>query len=108
MSKKLRGLPKRITVGWRTFKVAGFDNASKAEYSGQADVVAGELRFNLNHDDQFLAQILLHELIHSIFQVYTDNEGVSEGMVDALASGLQTLWRDNPELIKWLDHRIKG
>ena len=107
MNKKTCGLPEQITVGWRTYKIVSLDSAGKAEYAGQADITTGEIRLNPSLDPEILTNTVLHETIHAIAQVWLESKQVPESTTSSLASGLQTVWRDNPKLIEWLNNNIK-
>lgn len=51
---------------------------------------------------QIEADVFLHEVLHAITDAMSLSDGASEEeFVSRTATGLATVWRDNPEAFKW-------
>ena len=49
------------------------------------------------------ADVLLHEVIHAV--EFAFNAGMTERQVHSLATGLLSVFYDNPELIEWINKK---
>ena len=56
-----------------------------------------------------LAETLLHELMHAVWHVWglSKTEGQEE-VVRAMALGMATVMRDNPQLMPWIQSQLHG
>ena len=54
-----------------------------------------------NQKQDCLADTFLHEIIHAIYDSLGMNVAEEENTVHRIATGLCTVWRDNPATFKW-------
>ena len=47
-------------------------------------------------------QVLVHEIIHAIFELMAIEQGNEENVCDCVSLGLVVVLKDNPWLVKWL------
>lgn len=100
-------LPDEIKVGFRSYRVflhaeelAGPDGPAV----GQCRHNASEIHVATSQPPREIANTLLHEIMHGIWDVYTLGETVKndeESIVNCLTNGLCGVIRDNPGLAKW-------
>lgn len=51
---------------------------------------------------------MLHEILHAIYWVYgVEDEDKEERLVGMMASALTQVWRDNPQVVTWLNEQLK-
>ena len=102
--------PQKIKVGYRTYKVKKLDPISATDYFGRHSAGQGIIVLQRDADKEVAANTMLHELVHAINAVWHEGEEqeISEAQVAAQANGLQTIWRDNPTLFRWLHRKICG
>jgi len=107
MTFKVEGLPSSV-------RVAGHDVAIKVQ--------SEQWRVATDHHGEFsqvdveilvaptfptasrAAEIVIHELIHAVWWGFNArSQDGEEQVVTTLAVGLQQVWRDNPDLIAWIE-----
>lgn len=106
--------PDVITVGPFPYHII-YDGGATAKRSvvaladlvGQCDLNALTIWIDPDRPEARIRETLVHELLHALWDVAglpsRDTERVGqEETVDALASGLTLLLRDNPALVKYL------
>ena len=52
--------------------------------------------------EQRQRQVLLHEVIHAVFELMAVSQGNEENVCDCVSLGLFMVLRDNPEMARWL------
>ena len=62
-----------------------------------------EIHVNMELSPSCYRQVLMHEVVHAVMLGYNiDNEDQLERLVDCIASGVMTVMRDNPDLVKFI------
>ena len=111
MKIKTIKVPDLIKIGYAVYTVEPFK-----EGVGEAKRRLGEcnhhtkiihMRFDVPNYE--ILNTLIHEIYHAIFQVYViDSEDAEERIVTTLTNGWIQVYRDNPELIKFITKMLKG
>mgnify|MGYP001599876298 CR=1 FL=1 len=94
-------------------KVGAFDIAvvpwRGAEAYGEFRSTRLEIAIGDDLSGQRLAETLLHELMHAIWHVWAlSKTNGQEVVVRAMALGMATVMRDNPELMPWIQSQLRG
>ena len=102
-------LPTRIKVGYRDIEVAQVERGSldgDAEYDG----FEGRIRVPDDAPVQYLAELVTHELDHAIWDIsgLPDCGATEEQIVSAFARSWLQIWRDNPDLIAFIDGALRS
>lgn len=105
------GLPVAVRVIGVVYSVEYVDNLNDVDVfkrtsglTGQIDYVTTSIRiYDGGRDKSIIRQTLWHELMHAIcfhLHIKTDKGelGDNETAIDLLATGVQTVLQDNPEL----------
>ena len=103
-------LPKILRIGPYDIRVSVLtaEVADVEEIFGAYRHAAREIRLDVRRGSVDVAETLLHEINHAIWQTYALQERDSEErIVQALSTGQTQLLRDNPELVKWLAVALK-
>lgn len=97
--------PAFVRVLGRNFAV---QVAADATRSGYCDRAAGVISVSPEQDEFSLRDTLLHECMHAVLYQQGSNHPykLEESFVRPLATGLMTLFQDNPELAKVLFSKI--
>ena len=100
-----------------TIKIAGFDikvvewhpmSAQGERAFGEWCSCTMEIRIAPHRPAMCVLQTFLHEINHAIFWVYDiTSEDKEERIVDLTATAWAQVYRDNPEIIKWIATAIK-
>lgn len=103
-------LPAKLKVGYVDYKIEDWEPA-QADAScryGETDRVRRIIRIDTTHSPQQSAETTLHEIIHCVWQMWNlpGDKDKEEKIVTAIASGLATLWRDNPDVFEWIDMNL--
>ena len=103
---KATKLPPSIRVGYRDFKLEHWPvNEARADQSyGQCDKGNAIIRIDASISASVTANTVLHELLHACWTHIPEEH--EELTVSVLADHLTQVWRDNPELVKWLTKNI--
>jgi len=101
----------KIRIGPYDWKVTYFgkDEYMKRECFGRTDELAMELEICDAFTNQSTANTMLHEIFHALWFAHNmkSKEGEEETSVAALATGMTQVFKDNPDLIKWLQEMVK-
>jgi len=96
----------KLKVGFLTYSISDFDDghADLRGVYGTQNAVKQEIRIDSNLSKERRKETFLHELLHAIWGQWITVEGEveEEVAVRALAIGLATVFKDNPELKKEL------
>ena len=98
-------MPKKIKVGGFVYSVSELDRiAARARGKwGETDRRAFKIDIDEDCPEPRRQEVLLHEVFHCIFDAWnikpTDDE---ERTVEALAMGILTVLKDNPDFVRWL------
>ena len=94
-------LPKKVKVGPYTYQVktwdtGGDDNGCYGDCSNTHHVI----HIGTRYSDTKVRAILLHEILHAIWHVWTiEDEDTEERMIQTLTHGLLAVINDNPKLL---------
>lgn len=76
---------------------------------GECDHYERVIRIDDALDSTKSANTLLHELFHAIWTTYAlENDDKEERVVTVLSNGLAQVWRDNPDLVKFLNKSLSA
>ena len=54
-----------------------------------------------------IADTFLHEVLHALWRMLAlGNEARNEGVCTVLATGLATVWNENPDVFEWLGEQV--
>ncbi len=99
--------PKQLKVGWRTFTL-NFKWRPAKDSLGSIHQEKSVIRVARSLQGIRRAEVTLHELLHSVFHVWSINQHMGgddskeEAVVEALGHALVTTMKDNPEFWQWL------
>ena len=98
------GLPEYIKIGHLDVKISVKEDhlMKEGEMSGQWVEDKQEILLIETLKDWPLKEVFLHELLHAIATVWNIKFKKEEDSVCSLAIGLTTVFRDNPEILKFL------
>lgn len=102
--------PTSAKIGYLTFSITEWTNAeSDAQgLNGRCDSNNGHIHVRGGLCPQKKAATLLHEILHAIYYTQSiSNDDDEERTVTAMANGLAQMWRDNPELTRWIGAQLK-
>lgn len=106
--------PSTVRVGYRDYKVIVFPaSESRAEQClGRCDNHRGQIKVDetiIAEEPAQAANTLLHEIIHACWYVGDiENDDKQEKTVSVLTNQLGCVWRDNPDVIAYLDWAFRG
>ncbi len=108
----VKALPKKLKVGYVDYRIEDWDTAqadASARY-GETDRVRRIVRVDTTHSSQQSAETLLHEVLHCVYSMWNlpGDKDKEEKIITAMASGLATVWRDNPDVFSWIDMNLVG
>lgn len=106
-----KGLPRRVQVGPRTFRVV-LTNADKTpDLDGNWGLTDDEQFRIYLHEDMpahMAAEIVQHEVSHCVNAVYgVDDDSTEEQFVTQHSRGLTEVWLRNPRLHNWIIKTIR-
>jgi hypothetical protein len=109
----VEGFPEQIKVGHLFYNVRPMDQLEMALSGnlGHCDDQNLEIAVAENMPDQHKVEVLLHEILHALFESTSlrhDESLQEERVVTALAKGLVGLLIDNPDLIPWMAKNHPG
>lgn len=99
--------PDRVDLGYRTLRVEWVAPATLGDAWGAYRNAAGLVQIVENQTPVELANTLLHELLHAVYDLAALEAGDDEERVTAtFANGLTELLRRNPGLLDWLREQL--
>ena len=113
----LRTLPRKIKVGAYDWRITFQDGAN--EKCGEADFEFHRVTLWPDNliDPQHAVGIVIHEILHIIFDDRSlvdalssgdDQDDQEESIVVGFETGLVSLYRDNPKLLTWIKRGLKS
>lgn len=109
---KRKHRPKHVKIGYADFKIN-----PRSRYWGKRHKAMGmflpesqRIEFDETQDMCELPNTVLHEILHGIayvFDIPFKDEKTEESVVWKIANGLCTVFRDNPELLEWIQYRLQ-
>jgi hypothetical protein len=103
-----KSLPKSVKIGGYTYKIVPrktrfkWHEDEEGFLTGAYDPKSLEIHLATDRNDQAIAESLLHETLHSIWNLFNLPEHNEEDMVIKLTGGLLMLLKDNPQLVKYI------
>ena len=95
-------IPEKVKMGGLTYDITYSTKPSRGDVEVDGKIIYSEqsiiIRSGLNEGDEYKEYVLLHELVHGIFNFFDIEQ--HEGYVDKIARGLHMLIKDNPEMFK--------
>ncbi len=76
---------------------------------GEYNPIRGVIRINAGMTQASqVADVIIHEAFHALaFSMNLNDDCCEEEFVTRLATGTATIFRDNPEFVKWLQKALK-
>jgi hypothetical protein len=102
-------LPKSIRVGYSDFAVCEMSPlaATGKDVFGECDLTMAEIRIRADIGPQKMANTLLHETLHAAYYIGDlGRDDKQERIVTVLANVMSQVWRDNPELVAFINERL--
>ena len=95
--------PRRIRVLNLTYKIKFVDDTERiaAEADGWCDSSNQTIVLYSKLPNEALADTFLHECIHAVSETMGIDWGNEEAVARRVATGLCTLWKNNPSAFKW-------
>lgn len=96
--------PEQIKIGGIQYKVSyvpDFQDEGRP-LDGQIDHGLAEITIKANMNYQVQAQTVLHEIVHAIEVQSGRRKELKESMVDAIATGIYQVMRENPALVRMI------
>ncbi len=102
------GIPKKIKVGYRDYKVELWDTAeaTRAGRRAEIDMWNNTIRISDAWPLEDQRECIIHEVLHALWydRALDDTEKWNEEfLVSNIASGLTAVFRDNPGLLKFME-----
>lgn len=113
MSKRKRtNRPKKVKIGYADFKINPRPKEWGKRHKAMGMFIPDNqtIEFDETQNICELPNTVLHEILHGIvyvFDIKFKNEKEEEDVVWKMANGLCTVFRDNPELLDWIQYRIE-
>lgn len=102
-------MPKVVKVGAFDFSIEDWHPrtaANKGRY-GECEFLNFVIRIDQSHRRCKVADTLIHEILHAIFWVWGIEDGdKEERLVNTLSTAICTVWRDNPDVIAWINENL--
>jgi len=98
-------VPKKIKIGHYIFDVCNMtkDLRKHGEVFGVCDQTKQKIHIDVTATPAVLRDTLLHEIMHGVYWMFNlEDENKEEKIVSSLATGLLAVFRDNPEVAKFL------
>lgn len=99
-----------IKIGYRDYTVIPI---LKSEFDGEVlglfNFGKGIIKIYTDTDARSVAATTIHEICHAVYAEWGIKDGdTEEPTVTAMATGLATIWRDNPIWFNWIGKHLKG
>jgi hypothetical protein len=110
--KKRVARPREVKIGYATYTIIPKNKewGVKNKAAGQTVSYNSRIYYDRTQNEQELPNTIIHEILHAIgyvFGIKYKNDEQEEAIVNALANGLHTTFRDNPNLLDWLKLKIE-
>ena len=104
--------PKKIQILNLVYKIRWVDNAIQigSEAQGWCDFENQLIVINSDNSPQIVAEVFLHEILHALLFALdlTDTAEIDhEQIVSRSATGICTIWKQNPAAFKWWMEQMK-
>lgn len=109
-AKKLLDLPKKVKVGPHIYKIEEWETkaAVSSEKMGECSHIEHIIRVTTAYPSH-TANTLLHEIMHACCEIWNvESDDNEERHVTALTNALQSVWKENPEVIAFLNQEFSN
>lgn len=103
--------PTSVKVGPFTYEIEEWDptEALQNGHLGQCDTLNLVIKVQANLPSMRKVEVLLHEIMHAAWDVVSLPGSVEEETaVNALAIALTGVFRDNPDIMRWIEAEMEG
>lgn len=103
-------LPTTVKVGYRTYTIKLFEGheGEQARKYGEVAHLLKQIKIDMHYGTREAASALLHELMHVVYSHFEiKDKDEEERVVSTMSVGLADLWRDNPDLFRWIAHHME-
>lgn len=103
-------LPKSVKVGYRVYPIEDWAPAvaEAAGRDGECHRPQGVIRVRTDFDPQYVAEVLLHEVLHAGYDMGgLKAEDDEERVVTVLTCQIMQIWRDNPDLVEFVSRTFR-
>ena len=107
---KVLNIPKSVKVAGETIDIEtfGLEAASVAGIFGAFHPLHSKLVVCDELTKMSCLNTLIHELGHAIYFYYgIEDEDLEEKTVNQMGTGWAQIWKDNPDLVKFLNYAVK-
>ena len=109
----MKDLPKSVHVGIDDYEIElmSAGEAEAREKSGESIFTYAKQRVRIREDlpPTEAAATLFHELLHLVWHERgIRNDDSEERVVAALERGMAIVWRENPEVMRWIHEGLAG
>src|SRR5262245_23637476 len=103
--------PTSIRIGYRDYRVEWMTNehASLLARFAEIDHNTAVMRVQENLDSPKMVNSILHEILHGCWFIsgLSQKKPKEEQVVSCVANQLTQVWRDNPDLVKWISEQLQ-
>lgn len=102
-------MPKKVKIGVFDFAIEDWHprTAAHKRAYGECETANLVIRIDQSYDQRKVADSLLHEILHAVFWAWGVEDGdKEERLVNTLSTAICTVWRDNPDVIAWLNENL--
>ena len=105
---KLPKPPKKIRVGYKTYKVERIESFGTSGQLGKCNPHTSTIQYKETESPVENANTVLHETLHAIFYVYgmKEHDLMEEYVVNTLTNGLINVLQENPKLLTFIEESI--
>lgn len=93
-------MPKTLRIGGKTYPVNLTHEKEMGTFLGEIRYTFQEIRVREQQCEDGKRETLLHEVLHAASDL--GHSEVPEPAIDSLSKCLFGIFRDNPELVKWM------
>jgi len=98
-------LPKKISISHTDYKVISAPILDKGTIEYKRPVITVDV--DLHKTER--VDVLIHEILHGLQKHYNiQMEGMEEHIVSALGDGLTSVFKKNPDLLRYLKEELHG
>lgn len=107
MTFKVEGLPSSIRIGAYDVEIVVEDRNWSDAHAAIGHFSGAQQRMTIvqsSASSQASAETVIHEIMHAVWWAYgLEDADPQERTVTLLSAGLTQVWRDNPQLMAWID-----